>query len=150
LERRKKLLLELYIGDTSEYSDEYANFTDSDFAELIKIRFTNLGGQSVVINPESVKIFALNKTINIHSCDWFGISKIPSPLNTGASCEIGITTDCFLELLNFQELDKFCNTDDSLKTVVPIYVSAKDHTGKLFFTNKFKYYYFVNSLERVT
>ncbi len=150
IERRKNLLVELYIGDTSEYSDEYADYTDEDFAEIIKIRVSNIGGQPVVINPESFKIIAQDKVLNIQHCDWFGIQKIPSPLNCGSSFEVALHTDSFIDLLGFKDLDKYCNTKDSLKTIVPLYVSVKDHAGSNFFTKKFKYYYFVNSLERIT
>ncbi len=150
IERRKKLLVELYLGDSSEYSDEFVDYNSDDSFELLKIRVTNIGGQPVVINPETFKIFALDKTIVTHNCDWFGFQKIPSPLNSGSSFEVALSTDSFIDLLGFKSLDKYCNTADSMKTVVPLYVSVTDHAGSRFFTNKFKYFYFVNSLERVT
>lgn len=149
VERRKKLLVELYVGSTSEYKDDYASYTD-DYAEVMKIRVTNIGGQSVVINPESFIFIAQEKVLRVHHCDWFGIMKIPSPLNCGSSFEVAIHIDDFIDLLGFKDLDQYCNIKDSMKTVVPLYVSVKDHAGNKFFTKNFKYFYFVNSLERVT
>ena len=150
VERRKKLLVELYVGDTSEYKEEYASYTDDDYAEVIKIRVTNIGGQAVVINPESFKFIAQDKALLVHHCDWFGLQKIPSPLNCGSSLEVAIHTDSFIDLLGFKNLDQYCNSKDAMKTVVPLYVSVKDHAGSKFFTKNFKYFYFVHSLERVT
>jgi len=148
IERRKKLLVELYIGYTEEYADEYAHYTEDDYAEVIKIRATNIGGQPVVINPQSFFIYSKNETINTNKCDWFGIDKVPSPLKVGESCEVAICTESFIDLLRLKELDKFCNTEDASKTLVPLYVSLTDHAGKIFSTKKFNYYYIVNSLER--
>jgi len=150
IERRKKLLVELYVGDTSEYKEKYASFNDEDFAEVIKIRVTNIGGQPVVINPESFKIIAQDNALLVQQCDWFGLQKIPSPLNCGSSCEVALYTESFIDLLGFKNLDQYCNTKDSMKTVVPLYVSVKDHAGNNFFTKNFKYFYYVNSIERVT
>lgn len=150
IERRQKLLVELFVGDTSEYKEEYVSYTDDDYAEVIKIRVTNIGGQSVVINPESFMFVAQDKVILVHNCDWLGLQKIPSPLNCGSSLEVAIHIDSFIDLLGFKNLDQYCNSKDSMKTVVPLYVSVKDHAGNKFFTKNFKYFYFVNSLERVT
>ena len=140
----------MYVGDTSEYSDEYAEYTDEDFSEVIKIRVTNIGGQPVVINPESFKVIAQEKILTAHHCEWFGVQKIPSPLNCGSSFEVAIHIDSFIDVLGFKNLDQYCNTEDSMKTMVPLYVSVNDHAGKKFFTRKFKYFYYVNSLERIT
>ncbi len=115
MKEEKKLLVELYVGDTSEYKEEYASYTDDDYAEVIKIRVTNIGGQTVVINPESFKFIAQDKALLVHHCDWFGLQKIPSPLNCGSSLEVAIHTDSFIDLLGFKNLDQYCNKYLSIK-----------------------------------
>lgn len=150
LERRKKLLVELYRGTTDEYSSEYANFTDDNFSDIIKIRVTNIDGQPVVINPESFYFIALSNKLKKYDCDWFGIDAIPSLLNVGSSCEVAVHVDSFVDGLGLKVLEKYCNQADSRKTIVPLVAGLKDHTGKNFITNKFKYFYYVGEIERVT
>lgn len=150
IERRKNVIVEVYKGDYSEFSDSPEDETINGDTELIKVIITNIGGRPVLVNPESFFIKGLEKEINIYNTDWVGIEKIPSPLQTGNSIDVAIFLDAFQALLNLKSLDKFCNTEDAEKTFVPLEVGFKDHKGKLFKSKSFSYFYYVGVIERRT
>jgi len=147
IERRKNVVVEAYKGDYSEFNDaeEYEQLDDT---ELIKIRLTNIGGTPVIVNPESFFVKGLGKVIRIHDTDWVGVKRIPSPLSVGASVEIAVFRSAFEELLNIKSLDKYANTEEYEKTVVPLAVGFRDHKGKVFMSKSFRYFYYVGEIER--
>ncbi len=150
IERRKNVVVEVYKGDYSEFRDAPEDELINDDTELIKIRLTNMGGVPVIVNPESFFIKGLGKEIKIHDTDWVGIEKIPSPLQLGSSLDVAIFLSAFEELLNFKSLDKYSNTEECEKTVVPLEVGFRDHKGKVFTSKSFKYFYYVGEIERNT
>ena len=150
IERRKNVIVEVYRGDYSEFSDSPEDETINGDTELIKVRLTNIGGRPIIVNPESFFIKGLGKDIKIRDTDWVGIDKIPSPLQTGNSIDVAIFLSAFEELLNLKSLDKFSNTKEYEKTVVPLEVGFRDHKGKIFKSKSFKYFYYVGEIERGT
>ncbi|HHK8586716.1 TPA: hypothetical protein ACQYCL_003576 [Vibrio parahaemolyticus] len=148
-ERRAKCVVEICIGDSRQFRDELC--TD-DFNELIKIRVTNIGGSSVILKAESFFFFALDdKTVsNQGKIDWLGLHSLPSPLKPGESCEVAVFTDALLDILNFSKLDKYCNASNSMKTNVDLLAGVKDLNNKAYISKGFKYFYYVNALERIT
>jgi len=150
IERRKSIVVEVYKGDYSEFSDTPEGELVNDDTELIKIRLTNIGGKSVIVNPDSFFIKGLGKEIKIHNTDWIGIEKVPSPLQVGSSLDVAIFQSSFEKLLNLKSLDKYSNTEEYEKTVVPLEVGFRDHKGKVFKTKSFKYFYYVGEIERNT
>lgn len=150
IERRKNVVVEVYKGDYSEFHDTHEDELINNDTEIIKIRLTNIGGMPVIVNPESFFIRGLGKEIKIHDTDWVGIEKVPSPLQVGISLDVAIFRSAFEELLNLKTLDKFSNTEEYEKTVVPLEVGFRDHKGKVFKSNSFKYFYYVGEIERNT
>jgi len=148
-ERRAKCVVEICIGDTSQFRDELCS---EDYDELLKIRVTNIGGSSVILKAESFFFVALDdKTVSYQGkIDWLGLDSLPSPLNPGESCEVAVFTDSLLEILSFSRLDKYCNTSDAMKTNVDIIAGVKDLSNKTYISKGFKYFYYVNALERIT
>ena len=150
IERRKNVVVEVYKGDYSEFSDTPEDDLISDDSELIKIRLTNIGGMPVIVNSESFYIKGLGKEIKVHDADWVGVDKVPSPLQVGSSLDVAIFQSSFEKLLNLKALDKFSNTDEYEKTMVPLEVGFRDHKGKVFKSKSFKYFYYVSEIERNT
>ncbi|MBL8251154.1 MAG: hypothetical protein JNK31_05760 [Candidatus Competibacter sp.] len=147
IERRKNVVVEVYKGDYSEfYKAERGELFDDD--ELIKIRLTNVGGVPVIVNPESFFIKGLGKEILIHHTEWVGVKEIPSPLAAGTSVEVAVFRSEFEKLLSLKSLDKYANTEEYEKTVVPLEVGFKDHKGKVFTSKSFSYFYYVGEIER--
>ena len=150
-ERRANCVVEIVVSDLANYSEEFSSDVDL-IEETLKIRVTNIGGQSVILKPESFYFLALDKTISQfqNRIDWFGIGKLPSPLNPGTSCDVGVTTDLILEVLGFKNLDQYCNQTEFARTEVPIEVGVSDLKGHVYKSKGFTYFYYVNSLERNT
>lgn len=149
IERRKKVIVELY-------KDNYYKFCNTDGAslisddEIIKIRATNIGGKSVIVNPETFFIKGNGETIKTYNTDWLNIESIPSPLQAGSSFEVGIFKSAFEELLKLKASDKYSNTNEYKKTTVLLDIGFNDHTGKTFKTDNFNYFYYVGEIERNT
>ncbi|MEZ9392442.1 hypothetical protein AB4222_11090 [Vibrio splendidus] len=150
-ERRVSCVVEIVVGDLSSYSEEFS--PDEDLLEeTLKIRITNIGGQPIILKPESFYFSALGNKISQPEgrTDWFGTGKLPSPLNPGTSCDIGVITDSLLELLGFNNLDQYCNQTDFAKTNVAIEAGVSDLKGRIYKSKNFTYFYYVHSLERNT
>ncbi|OCH14561.1 hypothetical protein A6E05_19130 [Aliivibrio sp. 1S165] len=150
-ERRAKCIAEIVVGDLSNYSSELTSEADL-LEETLKIRITNIGGQPVILKPETFFFSALNKKItkNQNELDWFGINQLPSPLNPGCSCEVGVITEGILSILGFEDLKKYCNELEHKKTEIPIEVGVSDLNNRTYKSKGFTYYYYVYSLERHT
>ncbi|HGS4906417.1 hypothetical protein [Vibrio aestuarianus] len=150
-ERRANCVVEIVIGDLSSYSEEFSP-DEELLEETLKIRVTNIGGQPVILKPESFYFSALGKRVSKsqNRIDWFGIGKLSSPLNPGTSCDVGTITDSVLEELGFKSLDQYCNQTDFAKTDVPIEAGVSDLKGRSYKSKDFSYFYYVNSLERNT
>ncbi|MCF6155743.1 MAG: hypothetical protein E3K36_10915 [Candidatus Brocadia sp.] len=148
IERRKNVVVEVYKGDYSKFRQAADNELIDNDEELIKIRLTNIGGIPVIVNPESFFIKGLGKAIKIHDTDWVGIEEVPSPLQVGGSVEVAIFRSAFEGLLSLKALDRYSNTQEYGKTVVPLEVGFRDHQGKLFKSKLFRYFYYVGEIER--
>lgn len=148
IERRKNVVVEVYKGDYSEFDEAEGGELLDDDGELINVRLTNIGGAPVIVNPESFFVRGLGKEILIHHTDWVGVKNLPSPLLVGASVEVAVFRSAFEELLNIKSLDKYANTEEYEKTVVPLEVGFRDHKGKVFMSNSFRYFYYVGEIER--
>ncbi|EKZ8663561.1 TPA: hypothetical protein O4G69_004419 [Vibrio alginolyticus] len=150
-ERRSNCVVEIVVSDLASYSAEFSS-DDDLIEETLKIRVTNIGGQPVILKPESFYFSALDKTISQfqNRIDWFGIGQLLSPLNPGTSCDVGVITDSILEELGFKSLDQYCNQTEFARTEVPIEVGVSDLRGRVYKSKGFTYFYYVNSLERST
>ena len=115
IERRKKVVVELYKDNYSQFcnTDEADLINDDD--EIIKIRVTNIGGKSVIVNPETFFIKGHGETIKTYNTDWLNMENIPSPLQVGGSFEVGIFKSAFEDLLKLKNLDKYSNTNEYKK-----------------------------------
>lgn len=148
-ERKANCVVEIVVGDLSSYSEEFSPVQDL-LEEALKIRVTNIGVRPVILKPESFYFSALGKSVLQHqnSIDWFGIEKLPSPLNPGTACDIGTTTDSVLEELGFKSLEQYCNQIDFAKTDIALEAGVSDLKGHNYKSKGFSYFYYVNSLER--
>ena len=149
MERRKKLIIELFKG---YYLPEKIDDSNSDYEaeETIKVRLINIGGKPIILDMESIIISANGRKVRRYKTDWIGIDDVPSPLEVGQSCEVAVFKSAFEEILGFKELDKYCNTEDCEKTRIPLHVTIKDHFGKIFTSDNFKYFLYIGELERNT
>jgi len=138
----------LYNGDYSEFNDGQDDETLNGDTELVKIRITNIGAVSVIVNPESFYISGLGNTIRCYETDWIGLGKLPSPLQPGTSSEVAVFRQAFEGMLNLNSLEKFARTKEWRKTFAPIEAGFKDHKGKLFRTMSFQYSAYVGAFER--
>lgn len=150
IERRKNVVVELYKGDYSQFCNIDEAELISNENEIIKIRVTNIGGKSVLVNPDTFFIKGHGETIKTYNTDWLGLENIPSPLQVGGSFEVAIFRSAFEDLLKLNTLDKYSNTNEYRKTVVPLDIGFDDHVGKTFNTKTFNYFYYVGEIERNT
>ncbi|UCC80373.1 MAG: hypothetical protein JSW64_03145 [Candidatus Zixiibacteriota bacterium] len=130
-ERRKQLVINLYCDHLRKFRDEFIKSTDSDPEEsFIVIQVVNTGTKPIVIDKNTVRLLAQNKTIQ-HGLDWFGKDKIPVPLNPGDQFEVGIFTEVLLGVLG---------QDKNTNGIFKISAELEDIQGKLYKTkNKYDF-----------
>ncbi len=147
-ERRKNLVLEIYEGEYSEMNDGPDEQVLDGNTDIVKIRITNIGAQSVILKPESLYLSGNHSKICVGSCDWIGVEKIPSPLVPNGSCEVALFKNSVIELLNMKSLDKYCNPQERNKTRIDLEVGVGDYKGKTFLSKSFSYIYYIDVFER--
>jgi len=150
MERRKKLVVEIFKGHLIEYKDELILNEDQEYDEIVKIRITNIGGRPVIVDAASFYFMSNGNKFERNDCDWLGIKKVPSPLPVGQSNEVAVHLETFESLLKMKDLDKYCNENDCDKTVVKIEAGLKDIDRKAYKSKGFQYFYYVGDLSRTT
>ena len=96
---------------------------------MLIIRLINTGQQSIALDKNTFKIISPKKKVSTYEIDWFGLSKIPYPLNPGQSFEAGIFEDSFKYTQGYERYSE---------DTIPISVEVCDIQGKLYKT-KLKY-----------
>lgn len=97
IERRKKLIIELYSGSYYQNNNNSESEDDLDFepSEIINIRFINIEVKPLILNPDSIIISGNGHQIKKFKTDWLYLEEIPSPLEVGSSCDVAIFKDSF-------------------------------------------------------
>ncbi|WP_019603059.1 hypothetical protein [Teredinibacter turnerae] len=147
VERRKRLIIELYKGSLKDIPGDFTLDEDNEYEEIVKIRVTNIGGKPVILKPESFYFQWNKKIIDTTQCDWLGIKELPSPLKIGESCEVGIFVESLIHLWKLDEFEKSCG-DQLDKTRIPLEIGVLDHSGTRFLSKRFSYFVAVGEVER--
>ncbi|MED5523774.1 MAG: hypothetical protein VX447_03350 [Pseudomonadota bacterium] len=134
LERRKKIEIELFESSSLDFPDE----EDAKGELLIKVRFTNIGPQPVILKPRTLIIECSGKTYKLDREDYWGMDEFDELMPPTSSQEIGVHLGSVCEAL---EIESPKNYDEkTFNKLYPLSVKIYDHSGKAYKTEKFKYH----------
>lgn len=115
-ERRKNLTVDLLVDHGTRFRSEVGADNEDD---LIIARFINDGQRPVVLDRDSFTFYGNRHPVKWHELDCLGRDTLPSPLNPGTHCEIGIFVDAFAHQVGAAP-----------RSAVEISIEVKDLGGK--------------------
>lgn len=126
-EHRKTLTVVVECAQGEKFKDEAGEYNET----MIVIRAMNVGARSIVIDKTSIEIEGPKKNVRTYETDWFGLDRIPHPLNPGESFEIGLFLESFTHFQGYESKEH--STD-----ILAVSVNLSDIEGKSYKT-KSKY-----------
>lgn len=100
LERRKKLLIDLYCDDLSKIDKDgeflIQNGEPKD-ERIIIIDIINSGSRTIAIDKNSLTINLNNRKIKTYHVDWVGMEEFENPINPGQNYKFGVFLDNTVE-----------------------------------------------------
>ncbi|TCI04782.1 hypothetical protein EZV61_02080 [Corallincola luteus] len=133
-ERRKRIEIELFQSCVLDFTEE-DNVRDEG---LIKVRFTNIGPQPVILKPNTLVIECNNNVYKLDREDFWGMDDFEELMPPTSSREIGIYLDSVCKALVIESPKKY--DDESFNKLYQLRVLVQDHTNKIYKTSKFKYH----------
>jgi hypothetical protein len=134
IERRKRIEIELFNSCVLDFTDDEDTKDDG----LIKVRFTNLGPQPVILKPKTLAIECNGNAYQLDGEDYWGMEGFDELMPPTSSREIGIYLDSVCKTLGIETPKKY--DDESFKKLYPLSVQVRDHANKIYKTKKFKYH----------
>ena len=134
IERRKRIEIELFQSCVSDFTDD----DDAKDEALIRVRFTNIGPQPVILKPQSLVVECCGSAYKLEREDYWGMEGFDELMPPTSSREIGIYLDSVCEALGIKSPKKY--DDESFNKLYPLRIQVQDHTNNIYKTKKFKYH----------
>ena len=138
IERRKKIEIEIFdeMGLSFPNLDGWPENIESE--NFIKVRFTNLGSQTVILKPRTLKIESKGKVYCLVNDDYIGMEDFDEVLIPMSSRSIGVFQSVVLNKLDISSPKKY--DDESFNKVYPFKISVSDHSGKTYKNKRYSYH----------
>jgi len=134
LERRKKIEIELFESSSFDFTVD----DDVNDESLVKVMFTNIGPQSVILKPKTLIIEHNGKAYKLDREDYWGMEEFDELMPPTSSREIGVHLGSVCEALEIESPKNY--DEDTFSKLYPLSVKICDHSGKVYKTKKFKYH----------
>ncbi len=138
LERKKRIEIEVFDATGGQFSNLDGWPEDIEFENLMKIRFTNLGAQPVILKPKTLEIECKGKVYSLYSDDYIGMDDFEELMPPMSSRSIGVFLSPVLSKLEISSPEQY--DDESFNKLYPLKLSVKDHKGKLYRNKKVSYH----------
>tara|TARA_R110002033_G_scaffold77671_1_gene129179 strand:- start:37 stop:549 length:513 start_codon:yes stop_codon:yes gene_type:complete len=138
IERKKRIEIEIFdeIGGAFPNLDGWPKEVGSE--NLMKVRFTNLGSQTVIIKPKTLKIECKEKAYFLVNDDYIGMDDFDEVLTPMSSRTIGVFQSEILNKLDISSPKKY--DEESFNKLYPLKISVKDHRGKTYTNKRYSYH----------
>jgi len=138
IERKKRIEIEVFDSSEFDFPHLISDPESLDGESLVKVRFTNLGSQPVILKPESFLIESEGKQFALAYEDYWGKEEFEELLPPTSSREIGIPLDLIRSKLCIETPKKY--DDQTFNKLYPLALSVSDHSGTIFRNNKHSYH----------
>jgi hypothetical protein len=138
IERKKRIEIEIFdeMGISFPNLDGWPEEVGSEY--FMKVRFTNLGSQTVIIKPRTLKIECMGKVYSLVNDDYIGMDDFDEVLIPMSSRSIGVFQSTILSELDISSQKKY--DDESFYKLYPFKISVKDHQGKTYTNKSYSYH----------
>jgi hypothetical protein len=105
---------------------------------FMKVRFTNLGTQTVIIKPRTLQVEYQDKVFVLGNEDFIGMDEFDEVLIPMSSRSIGVFQSMILSELDITSPKTY--DDESFNKLYPLKISVQDHHGKKFTDKRYSYH----------
>ncbi|WP_456294912.1 hypothetical protein [Vibrio sp. AK197] len=137
-ERRRIIEIEIFDAMAYELSDFEGWPKESEHEYVMKVRFTNLGSQAVIIKPKTLLIESNGKVFYLDRFDFVGMDSFKEVITPMSSAYIGIFQSDILETLSISSPEKY--DDEAFNKLYRLNISVKDHKGRCYRNNRYSYH----------
>ena len=138
LERRKRIEIEIFDVIAAEFPNLSGWDEKIESENVMKVRFTNLGSQPVILKPRTFEIEYNGIVYSLGREDYIGMDDFEELLPPMSSRSIGIFQSPILSELKIITPKKY--DDETFNKLYPLKIMVKDHEGKTYSNNKYSYH----------